>query len=82
MGFAGAFLLGNPWLMLIAMFVITAGLQELRALEMEHQTQEVEDSTIRCNGRAASRSLCTSPSAYVDPHRCSGVRRAFDEPAE
>ncbi len=38
MALTGFFLLGNPWLLLIGLFVIFAGQQELRALEMkEHQ---------------------------------------------
>lgn len=35
MGVVGVFVLGNPWLMLIALFVIWAGHQELAALEAE-----------------------------------------------
>lgn len=37
MGFAGLFLVHNPLLFLIAVFIAMAGLQELRALEMEER---------------------------------------------
>jgi Zn-dependent protease len=36
-GLAGIFLLGNPWMLFIGLFVIFAGHQELRFLEMEER---------------------------------------------
>ncbi|HZZ82534.1 MAG TPA: site-2 protease family protein, partial [Gemmataceae bacterium] len=36
-GVVGVFLFGNPWMVLIAAFVIWSGFQELRALEYEEQ---------------------------------------------
>jgi Zn-dependent protease len=78
MGMAGAFLLGNPWLVLIALFVMWVGFQELRALEMEQELQAEEDAM---------------PVAYLpkpkmmhiticqwDPQRQQWVRRTYVEP--
>lgn len=42
MALAGFFLLGNPWLLLIGLFVIFAGQGELRALEMEERRRHAE----------------------------------------
>ena len=44
MGLAGVLLLGNPWLIFIALFVIWAGHQELLTLEMEeHERRSIFD---------------------------------------
>ena len=43
MGTIGAYLAGNPWLLLIAVFVIWAGHQELRGLEFEEEERRHHD---------------------------------------
>jgi Zn-dependent protease len=77
MGLAGAFLLQNPWLILIAMFVVFTGMQELRALEMQ---------VAEGNGETAMSFLPRSSGTHVtvcfwDPQRQQWVRRTFEEPA-
>jgi Zn-dependent protease len=43
-GLAGMFVLANPWLLLIALFVILAGHQELAALEYEERRRRLEEA--------------------------------------
>jgi Zn-dependent protease len=74
MGAAGALWLGNPWLILIALFVIWAGHQELMALEME--ARDREESAL--NGKAAMHvTLC-----LWDPQRRAWVRHSYFEPRD
>jgi len=42
-GFVGMFVLGNPWLLFIALFVILAGHQELAALEWEQRQRHAAE---------------------------------------
>lgn len=45
-GLAGVFVLHNPWLILIGLFVVWAGYQELGALEMEERRRRDEEEEI------------------------------------
>jgi hypothetical protein len=78
MGTVGALVIGNPWLVLIAIFVVMMGFQELRALEYEHQLKEEDD--------AMPISIAPKPSmmhitiCQWDPQRGQWVRRTYDEP--
>lgn len=71
MGFAGAFLLGNPWLVLIAVFVILAGIRELRSLEMELAVADNEMATSLTRPTIATNvTIC-----FWDAQRQQWVRR-------
>ena len=70
MGIAGVFLLRNPWVALIAVFVIWAGHQELWALEMEERHHHEDEEA----------SPFFTPQAHVvvhvwDPRRGAWVRQ-------
>lgn len=66
MGMVGLFILGNPWLLLISAFVILAGNQELRSLELEDRRRR----------QAMQMTL-----SLWDSRRGVWVRRDFNEPA-
>jgi Zn-dependent protease len=67
MGAAGLLLLGNPWLFLISIFVLFAGQQELRMLELED----------RQRNEAMRMTVC-----LWDSRRGGWVRRDMVEPVE
>jgi Zn-dependent protease len=77
MGLAGAFLPGNPWLILIAIFVVLTGLQELRGLEMEQAMADDEMPTsVVPKSRSTQITLC-----MWDSQRQQWIRQTYDEPA-
>lgn len=83
MGFAGMFLLGNPWLLLIGFFVIFAGQQELRALEEAEQRRvrvaEIDDLPPILSGSSHGRPLMNLTILLWDPVRRAWVRRTYPQ---
>jgi Zn-dependent protease len=71
MGLAGAFGLDNPWLLLIALFVILAGRQELAALEMDERHRLAAEDEVTPNAHVT---LC-----LWDPVRGTWVRRKYGD---
>jgi len=76
MGLAGLLLLGNPRLILISLFVIWAGFQELRALEMQERERlaGMEEEAAADMPRSASVTVC-----MWDAERRRWVRRTYDD---
>jgi Zn-dependent protease len=75
-GLGGVFLLHNPWMLLIGLFVIWAGHQELQALEMEEREREAEEEeAVRV---PASRHPHVTIRVW-DPERGVWVRRSYTE---
>lgn len=85
MGAAGMLVLGNPWLILISLFVIWAGNQELAVLEMQARQRHYADEdaipmVYPVSGRAGS--VVEVTVCRWDPQRQTWVRQSYIEPKE
>jgi Zn-dependent protease len=80
MGAAGALWLGNPWLILIALFVIWAGHQELAALELEARERDEPLPTVPIVPVARAPMHVTL--CLWDPQRRAWVRHTYFAPRD
>lgn len=79
-GLVGVFVWHNPWMLLIGLFVIWAGHQELRALEMEDRERQAEAEEEEAIVVPPSRHPGTHITVRVwDPERGAWVRRSYRE---
>jgi Zn-dependent protease len=79
-GLLGVLVLHNPWMLLIGLFVMWAGHQELQALEMEERARQAEEEeavVVPPSGRPGTGMHVTV--RVWDPVRGAWVRRTYRE---